>query len=89
MERYEELELIGLFYLTFRRKWDEYSDMEGGVGGGGGSSSSKHRSRGSETGSPLHNSRHAIPTGGDRGRVPLPYPADHRDARAYPDERWR
>lgn len=86
MKLEEELELIWEFHLVCRRKWDEYSDMEGGVGGG---SSSKHRSRGSETGSPLHNSRHAIPTGTDRGRVPLPYPADHRDARAYPDDRWR
>lgn len=62
-----------------RRKWDEYSDMEGG---------SKHRSRGSEAGSPLHSARHAAPT--DRGRVPLPYPADgHREARPYPEDRWR
>lgn len=41
-----------------------------------------HRGRGSETGSPLHSSR-------DRGRVPLPYPAEHREARPYPDDRWR
>lgn len=70
-------------YFIFRRKWDDYSDLEGA----GGASSSKHRSRVSEGGSPLHSSRHAIPT--DRGRVPLPYPADHRDSRLYPDERWR
>ena len=74
---------MSIYIFVCRRKRDEYSDMEGG-----GSSSSKHRSRGSEAGSPSHNSRHAIPSG-DRGRVPLPYPADHRDARLYADERWR